>query len=154
MNVNESISVFETALCEMRPETLETDLKGNNNNNNTSSSNYATLLDTFRPYVSVMSIDESQMLAAAEGTAADGMLSMTEHQTNTTAESSFMNYQNYLYPQASTPERIRPGQTRHRVTQHLRLSDEESTSTNNTASMQTNTTESTVSSNLQDVRTK
>jgi len=125
VNVNESISAFETALCEMRPDKLENDIKAH--------SHYS--LDTYRPYISVDNVAEDCL---AESGKVDSCGSTLNQQF---ADSSLITYPNYLYP--NVPSAL----TTHKSGLKQNCSDEESISTNNTSasarSILTNTTEST-----------
>lgn len=118
VNVNESISALETALCEMRPEKLENDLKSKNHFS----------MDTYRPYISVENVAEECIMVASKGESCSSTLN--RHYT----DSSLITYPNYLYPSTMA----------HKNGPKLNCSDEESVATSNTsASNRTNTTEST-----------
>lgn len=145
VNVNESISAFETALCEMRPETLENDLKYNKSSCATASgtvggdcSNY-TLLDTFKPYANGELISDDPSLVIDHETGSPALIIKCD-----LPESSLVTYQNYLFPMASG-QSVKMQQN---PASSLRVncSDEESVTTSNTSasnrSMLTSTTES------------
>lgn len=106
LNVNESINVFETDLCEMRPETLENDIKeyknisGNgsggsgtsNNLNGLTETNAYSILDSFKPYAqNGESIEDDSFLMEKETSSA--LIIKCD-----LSDSSIITYQNYLFP--------------------------------------------------------
>lgn len=141
VNVNESISALETALCEMRPEKLENDLK---------SKNHFSVDNTYRPYISVENVaeeDQCIMVGQQSSKAGESGSSRLNHQHHRHhhhqyADSSLITYPNYLYPSMAAGSAL--AQHKHSGQLKLNCSDEESVSTSNTsASNRTNTTEST-----------
>lgn len=123
VNVNESITALERALCEMRPEQLENDLK----------SNFS--MDTYQSYIRKDPIGAVCIVS-------DEASSTLTRSLKTDSPSTAITYPNYLYSNAKLKVGFR-----------LNCSDEESVSTSNTSasnrSMLTNTTGSTnVNSNV------
>lgn len=107
LNANESINVFETDLCEMRPETLENDIKeyknisgnggaggtGNGNGiNNQTENNAYSILDSFKSYAqNAENIQEDSFLMDKETSSA--LIIKCD-----LPDSSIITYQNYLFP--------------------------------------------------------
>lgn len=135
VNINESISAFETALCEMRPETLETDLKKSGcNNNNTNSGHQQPQLyggTSFSPYVQH---DDSLPMDSSNVSIGGTSLHLN------VPESKMITYQNYLFPASPIINSAGAQLQQHGL--RVNCSDEESISTNQTSA--TNTTESTM----------
>ena len=91
VNVNESINALETALCEMRPDMLESDLK-------TNKSPFTS--ETYRPYISVDNVDDADCLRSIGGI--DQTRSCGSTLNRPFVDSSLLTYQNYLYPSMTT----------------------------------------------------
>ncbi|XP_027203547.2 uncharacterized protein LOC113797380 isoform X3 [Dermatophagoides pteronyssinus] len=106
-----AINVFETALCEMRPETLENDLKFKNLTTPSSSSSattttaattgaaltltnpYSAILDTFKPYHMNMENLSNDHQSHHTATSSSALIIKCD-----LPDSSIITYQNYLFP--------------------------------------------------------